>query len=78
MFEGDIMRALSILTAVALAVAGLAAVSVTVPGLESPALAQNAKQSRKPRLQRSTVPRSTGFEHQQCSVQSPCSTRNQW
>jgi hypothetical protein len=68
--------------AVSLAAGGMTTAGMVVPMLESPALAQNAqkpkKASQKPRGQRSTVPQTTGFEHQQCSVQNPCSTRNQW
>jgi hypothetical protein len=68
--------------AVSLAAGGMTAASLVAPVLESPALAQNAqkskKASQKARRQRSAVPQTTGFEHQQCSVQNPCSTRNQW
>ena len=73
------MRRLLIVTlAVAIAAGGLAAAGIFVPAFESPALAQKAKATKKPRRQRSAVPQTTGFEHQQCSVQNPCSTRNQW
>jgi hypothetical protein len=64
--------------AVFLAVGGITAASLAVPVLESPALAQKAQKSKtasqKPRP---ASPRTTGFEHQQCTVQDPCSTRNQ-
>jgi hypothetical protein len=70
------MRAFPLLIAVAVAVTGLAAASM-VPSLESPALAQKAKQ-KKPRAARTYEPRQTDFSHQQCSVTNPCSTRNQW
>ena len=77
--EGDPMRAFPILIAAAVAVTGLAATSLVVPGLDGPALAQKAKPSKKRQRSPSTYgPRTTGFEHQQCSVQNPCSTRNQW
>ena len=69
------MRALPLLIAAAVAVTGLAAASLS-PVLESPALAQKAKQ-KKPRAAR-TYERQTDFSHQQCSVTNPCSTRNQW
>jgi hypothetical protein len=51
--------------------------SLMAPILESPALAQKAKASKKQRSQRGSAPQTTGFEHQQCTVQDPCSTRNQ-
>ncbi len=63
--------------AVSVAAGGMTAASLVVPALESPALAQKANPAKKQRGQRSTVPRTTGFEHQQCTVQDPCSTRNQ-
>ena len=69
---------LASIVAVAVAVSGLTAASLVAPAFESPALAQKAKPSKKPRDARSAASRSTGFEHQQCSVQNPCSTRNTW
>ena len=73
---------LGFVVAVSLALGGMTAANLMIPVLESPALAQNAqkskKASQKARGQRSTAPQTTGFEHQQCSVQNPCSTRNQW
>ena len=42
---------------------------------ESPALAAKAKKSNK-RIERSSVPNKTGFEHQQCSIKNPCISRN--
>jgi hypothetical protein len=74
------MRAfLALIVASAMAFGGLATVSVALPTIGSPALAAKAKAktSGKP-TQRRSVPQTTGFEHQQCSVQNPCSTRNQW
>jgi hypothetical protein len=67
---------LGLVIALALAFGGMTFASV-VPAFESPALAQKAKASKKQRSQRSAVPQRTGFEHQQCTVQDPCSTRNQ-
>ena len=60
----------------------MTAANLVVPALQSPALAQKAKPAenkpaKKQRDQRRTVPQTTGFEHQQCTVQDPCSTRNQ-
>ena len=72
------MRAvLGFVVAMSLAIGGMTTASLVVPELESPALAQNAKPSKKQRSQRGTAPQRTGFEHQQCTVQNPCSTRNQ-
>jgi len=71
------MRAcVALVVASAVAVGGLTAASMALP---RPALAAKAKAktSGKP-AQRRYVPQTTGFEHQQCSVQNPCSTRNQW
>jgi hypothetical protein len=76
------MRAfLKLTVAAALAATGLTAGSSVVPGLDSPALAQKAKGSKgvkKPRTERRPAAQTTGFGHQQCSVQNPCSTRNTW
>ncbi|MBX9825707.1 MAG: hypothetical protein K2Y27_12010 [Xanthobacteraceae bacterium] len=74
------MRAfLALIVASAVAGGGLAATSVLLPALSSPALAAKAKAKKTgPPAQRRYVPQTTGFEHQQCSVQNPCSTRNQW
>jgi hypothetical protein len=58
--------------AAVLAAGGLTAASLLLPA-EGPAFAAKAKKSK---TQRSYVPQTTGFEHQQCSVQNPCSTRN--
>ena len=69
---------LKLVVAVALAMTGLTAGSLVVPALDSPALAQKAKPSKKPRTERKPAPQKTGFEHQQCTVQDPCSTRNTW
>lgn len=74
------MRAfLALLVASAVAAGGLATVSVVLPAAGNPALAAKAKArtSGKP-AQRRSVPQTTGFEHQQCSVRNPCSTRNDW
>jgi hypothetical protein len=72
---------LGFVVAVSLAVGGMTAANLMAPELDSPALAQNAQKSKtasqKPRGQRRTAPQTTGFEHQQCTVQDPCSTRNQ-
>ena len=70
------MRPFSLLIAVAVAVTGITAASLT-PTLESPAFAQKVK-SKKPRAARTYEQRQTDFSHQQCSVNNPCSTRNQW
>ena len=70
------MRAFPFLIAAAVAVTGLTTTSL-FPILDSPALAQKAKQ-KKPRAARSYEARQTDFSHQQCSVTNPCSTRNQW
>lgn len=79
------MRAfLALIVASALAGGGLAAVSVVLPAAGSPALAAKAKAKTSGAKtsgksgQRRSVPQTTGFEHQQCSVQNPCSTRNTW
>ena len=40
--------------------------------------AAKAKPAKKPRPERKPAPQKTGFEHQQCTVQDPCSTRNTW
>jgi hypothetical protein len=63
--------------AVVLAVGGSTAASVIVPMSESPAFAAKAKSANnRSKPQRSTVRQTTGFEHQQCTVQDPCSSRN--
>lgn len=74
------MRAfLALIVASAVACGGLAAVGVVLPFAGSPALAAKAKAKKSSApAQRRYVPQTTGFEHQQCSVQNPCSTRNQW
>lgn len=72
------MRALKLIVTVALAVTGLSSGSLVVPALDSPALAQKAKAAKKPGPERRTASQPTGFEHQQCSVKEPCSTRNTW
>ena len=73
------MRALlKLIVAVALAATGVTAGSLVIPALDSPALAQKAKPAKKPRPERKPAPQKTGFEHQQCTVQDPCSTRNTW
>jgi hypothetical protein len=70
---------LALIVASAMASGGLAAASVVLPDVGSPALAAKAKAKRSgTSAQRRYVPQTTGFEHQQCSVQNPCSTRNQW
>jgi hypothetical protein len=70
---------LGFVVAVSVATGAMTAASLVVPALQSPALAQKAKDkpAKKQRDQRHTVPQTTGFEHQQCTVQDPCSTRNQ-
>jgi hypothetical protein len=74
------MRALlSLIVASAVACGGLMAASIVLPDIGSPAMAAKAKAKRSgTTAQRRYVPQTTGFEHQQCSVQNPCSTRNQW
>ena len=72
---------LKLSVAVALATTGLTAGSLVVPGLDSATLAQKAKGSKgvkKPRTEHRPAAQTTGFEHQQCSVQNPCNTRNTW
>jgi hypothetical protein len=64
---------LRLMIAAALAVGGVTAASLVLPISDGPAFAAKAKRSK---TQRSFVPQTTGFEHQQCSVQNPCSTRN--
>jgi hypothetical protein len=73
---------LGLMVAALLAGGGTTAGSVICPALDRPAFAQQAKPpAKKPpgkqRSQRSTYPPTTGFEHQQCTVKDPCSTRNQ-
>jgi len=76
------MRALLALSvASAVAIGGLTMASMVLPDVGGPALAAKAKVKAKRSsapAQRRYVPQTTGFEHQQCSVQNPCSTRNQW
>ena len=73
------MRAfLALIVASAMAFGGLAAVSVALPAVSNTALAAKAKAKRSGPPAQRRVPQTTGFEHQQCSVQNPCSTRNQW
>jgi hypothetical protein len=69
---------LKLIVVVTLAANGLIAGSLVIPALGSPALAQKAKPSKKPRAEGKPAPQKTGFEHQQCTVQDPCSTRNTW
>ena len=54
---------------------GLTVTGLALYSLESPALAAKAKKSNK-RIERSSVPYKTGFEHQQCSSKNPCISRN--
>ena len=54
---------------------GLAVTGLMLYSYESPALAAKAKKSNK-RIERSSVPNKTGFEHQQCSIKNPCISRN--
>jgi hypothetical protein len=74
------MRAFLItIVAAAVAFGGLTAASV-LPVTETPALAAKAKKAKtsSKRTERKPAQQTTGFEHQQCTVQSPCSTRNDW
>ncbi len=71
---------LTSIVAVTVAIGGLTAANLVSPIYESAALAAKAPptKTKKKRSERRSVPHTTGFEHQQCSVQDPCSTRNQW
>jgi hypothetical protein len=72
-------RVLTSIVAIAVAAGGLTAANVMLPVWESPALAAKAKpKSSGKRTERKPARQTTGFEHQQCSVQNPCSTRNDW
>ena len=68
---------LRLTVAATIAIGGLTAASVLLPACEGPALAAKAKKSKTQANERS-APQTTGFEHQQCSVQQPCSTLNTW
>jgi hypothetical protein len=72
---------LASIVAVVVAIGGLFATSVVFATYDGAALAATAKaqtkKSKKPVKRKSTA-HTTGFEHQQCSVQNPCSTRNDW
>ncbi len=71
---------LRLTVAAAISIGGLPAASLLFPACEGLALAAKAaktKKSKPPTNERST-PQTTGFEHQQCSIQQPCSTRNTW
>jgi len=71
---------LSPIVAAAVAAGGLTLGAVLAPPLAIPAHAAKASKARPTakRVVRSRAAATTGFEHQQCSVQNPCSTRNQW
>lgn len=73
------MRAFLIpIVATAVAAGGLTAAGV-LSVTESPALAAKAKaKASSKRSERKPARQTTGFEHQQCTVQNPCSTRNDW
>ena len=70
---------LRLAVAATIAIGGLTGANLLIAPGESPAWAAKAKpkKSRTNANNRST-PQTTGFEHQQCSVQQPCSTRNTW
>jgi hypothetical protein len=75
------MRAfLTSIVAATMAIGGPTVAGLVLPTYEASAQAPKgkAKTFKKPAERRSFVPRTTGFEHQQCSVQNPCSTRNDW
>ena len=74
------MRAfLTSVVATAVAAGGLTVASVVLPISERVALAAKAKvKSSSNRTERSPARQTTGFEHQHCTVQNPCSTRNDW
>jgi hypothetical protein len=67
---------LTLAAAPAVGIAGL--ISASLMFSESPALAAQAKKSkqRTEQVSRRSVPRSSGFEHQQCTWENPCPSRN--
>ena len=66
---------LTLVAALAIGIGGLISASVT---LSEGALAAKAKKSkqRTEQIGRPAVPRSSGFEHQQCTWENPCPSRN--
>ena len=67
---------LMLVTALAVGVAGLISASLVL--CESPAFAAKAKKSkqRTEQVSRRPIPRLSGFEHQQCTWENPCPSRN--
>ena len=71
---------LTLVAALAVGIAGLISASLMLS--ESPAFAAQAKKFNKKSKQRTeqvsrrSVPRSSGFEHQQCTWENPCPSRN--
>jgi len=66
---------LTLVAALAIGIGGLISASVT---LSEGALAAKAKKSkqRSEQISRPSIPRSSGFEHQQCTWENPCPSRN--
>jgi hypothetical protein len=67
---------LKLVAALAIGIGGQISTSVMLS--ENPALAAKAKKpkQRTEQVGRRSIPRSTGFEHQQCSWENPCPSRN--
>jgi hypothetical protein len=76
MQAGTMRPFLSLVAALAIGIGGLILASL-VPS-ENSALAAKAKKSKQhsEQISRPSVPRSSGFEHQQCTWQNPCPARN--
>ena len=73
------MRSFLMLTvAAAIAFGELATASLVWPAFEGPAMAAAKAKKPRGRAEARSTSQTTGFEHQQCSVQQPCSTRNTW
>ena len=67
---------LKLFVALAIGIGGLISASLMLS--ESSALAAKAKKSkqRPEQVSRPSIPRSSGFEHQQCTWENPCPSRN--
>ena len=67
---------LTLVAALAVGIAGLISASLML--YESPAFAAKAKKSkqRTEQVSRRSIPRLSGFEHQQCTWENPCPSRN--
>jgi hypothetical protein len=66
----------TLVAALAVGIGGLISASFVLS--DSPVLAAKAKKSkqRTEQVSRRSIPHSSGFEHQQCTWENPCPSRN--